>query len=494
MDSPVARWWAASVVAVVGLHMLTIRLSPVIWQDEVQIVDTGRVFLDPATSWGVRWDANDLPIRGASYLGSVVQELAYRMSGHSMWGPRLLGLAGAAFVAVTAFYWLSARMRPETAAAAASLILLIDPLFTENYRGARVDAWAIGCALWACGLLRRSRADGRGERRLALAGLLTGLLPSIWISSVLLVPLLAVEAVHAITEIADVGVSRGRALAWFVGSVALSVALTMLPLAGRLTHVAPQLLSIASVDLAGRGSFASVLGTNASTLAAILVRGPWLFVLGAAGLLLAGERRVLSALTLLLAFMLLTRLYQHRVVYLMPYLAAGFAELITVVAARWPGARAFRYAGLALTVVGAGGVSLGARSVLAFAEREGRNPDRLVALAARAGVPPGSRVYLGSWELYYAGRALNWRLYRLFTIGESCDNETFPTFLSTMDYAVFAAPSLPVGMDRCLARSGLRLASTIGDGQSGTPMRVLGRQWGATPYGGLLLYARASSQ
>ena len=91
------------------VHLITIRISPVIWQDEVQIVDYGRVFLEPGTPWSVSFTPEGGPLGRVSYIGSLGQELAYRATGRSMAGPRVLSFLGALLAAYAAFRWLSLR-------------------------------------------------------------------------------------------------------------------------------------------------------------------------------------------------------------------------------------------------------------------------------------------------------------------------------------------------------------------------------------------------
>ncbi len=89
------RWdlWLFTVFGVALINIATLTLTPTIGEDEVRIVDFGRVVLEPDTDWALTWELDeDRPLLWIGYLGPVIHELAFRWSGGSIIGPRLAAL------------------------------------------------------------------------------------------------------------------------------------------------------------------------------------------------------------------------------------------------------------------------------------------------------------------------------------------------------------------------------------------------------------------
>ena len=76
-----------------------------------------------------------------------------------------------------------------------ALLFLIDPCFDRSYRGGRADALVFLTAIAACWLLSCYPTGTTKVKKWSLfgAGLLTGILPWIWTTAVLLLPLILVE-------------------------------------------------------------------------------------------------------------------------------------------------------------------------------------------------------------------------------------------------------------------------------------------------------------
>ena len=64
------RWWSLFLALVLAIFLPSLGSAPLVWQDEVQIVDFGRVVLDPGTDWAVTWSTSDQKaVPPISYLG-----------------------------------------------------------------------------------------------------------------------------------------------------------------------------------------------------------------------------------------------------------------------------------------------------------------------------------------------------------------------------------------------------------------------------------------
>ena len=198
--------WSIALGVVFFIHLLTLSISPTIWQDEVQILDYGRVILDPQTDWSINWDFElDRPVYTFFYLGAVIQAIVLKLTNFSLIGPRLVTLVGAMTAATVMLGWLLRMKVPPKIALAIGLIFLLDPLFVQGYRGNRIDCWVFalcGGACWALSVVKESvsRQQPISNRLVALAGGLSAIAFLVWPSAILLYPLLMVELVPLIVR------------------------------------------------------------------------------------------------------------------------------------------------------------------------------------------------------------------------------------------------------------------------------------------------------
>ena len=147
--------WFVLCMIVCCIHLMTLELDPLTYQDEVQIVDYGRVILNPSTDWALTWYVQgDHPVIPFSYLGKLIQEAAFNLTATSGLGPRYLAMFGGVLAATCALGWLIVRNTPPIFALVLGFAFLIDPIFSDIYRGGRIDGWAIAASLGACWLLR----------------------------------------------------------------------------------------------------------------------------------------------------------------------------------------------------------------------------------------------------------------------------------------------------------------------------------------------------
>ncbi len=456
--------WVVAMLAIVGIHLSTLTKSPTIWQDEIQIVDFGRVSLAGADqSWSANWSARGLPEKPFCYIGCAMQELSYRAVGGSLAGPRGAALLGAILASGAMLGWLRARGLDGRIALACSLLFLLDPVFAQGYRGARIDAWSMGfmiLGLWVirAKLMNASTGGWKWTPRAghAMAAVCVALSGAFWVSAMLLVPLLIHELLcDRETDQPGSGWQywspRLRDLIW-VGSLSL-VAFVVIMLPMWLEN--RQALSglVASTASASGGGF-----SNREALAALagaFKYNPWILLIGCVCCLSRKRWPLALALALAFAGALYTGFYIHRAVYLLPYLVLSIALAADhLVRANAPKLNR-RLAGYAMAamLVWSACITLGARTVVALKQREARDHQRLLDLATRVIGPGEYRVYLGSLEVYYAGRQSGWKIFKIFPDVPPGDG-IWNGLLKTMDFAIYRINQVSSQEDEALRALG----------------------------------------
>jgi hypothetical protein len=424
---------AALLVACV-VHLLTLVTSPPIWHDEVQIVETGRLFLGHAhDTWSIDWwPARGRPILLWSYVGSVVQEVAFSLAGKSPVGPRLVSILGAVAASLALALWLDRRGSARWPTVGLSIAFFLDPIFVTFYRGARTDSLVLACCLTACFLV----CSGPGEAvmptgRFAVAGVLSVLAFFIYPTAPLLYPLVLVE----LARMRSGGVYRWtdlwrRVWPFALGAVAAAVVcvIPLLPLGATLLGQNAAVMAHNAPPPGSLGEIPVVLRAMA--------RSPWL-PLAAIAALMQRENRLLAGATLVVgAYMAITPTQDLHVVYLTPY----YCALVGTASTAWLRTRRPRlFAVGALTVVLGWSVaaSLVARPAVALATESGRDPAALQSIGRRdIGAGAKSVDIEGAFEFYDTGRALGWHMYASwFHVTSSDDRE----MLSRSRYAIFTA-------------------------------------------------------
>jgi hypothetical protein len=439
--------WLGMAAVTLAIHATTLRISPTIWQDEVQIVDYGRVLSPGADrSYAMTWRDDSRVATPLMYLGNGLQNAAYVAAGGDLAGPRLSAVVGALLASAALLGWLMARGTVAWIALACALLFLWDPVFAQGYRGARVDSWAMALMLLACWVVRSRASSGK---RL-LAGICMGVAGLTWVSAILLVPLLA----HEVVVQQRGGGTWGRGIRQSIGPLCLVAAgavaamgILLFPYAGSL----PQMVA----DLAaGTGQKTGRADWNPGGLFAPFKTSPWLMVVALVVFLRPRNWGKGFVFLVAAAGVLATSVYIHRVVYLLPYLLLGVAAGASawwVAGQECKGRRIAVVSVLGAMMLWSGGISLGARTVVSWREREARAPERLVALlqsvaqmtnlqASEDGGAP--RVFLGNWELYYAARGLGWRFDKTV---ERWEYPGFLEFVRGRDLLIYRAdePALP---------------------------------------------------
>lgn len=484
-------------------HLVTLRISPPIWQDEVEIVELGRnVFPDSDHSWSTLWTSKGSPLRIVNYVGPCLQELACRLAGGSEIGPRLSTLLGTLLAGTCLLGWLLSRgCRPFVALVSASLLLL-DPVFAQSWFGARVDCWAFAFIFMTCWLVwRGSTQHARPSRlkpSLAAAGVCLSLAGFCWASAILLVPLVAHEVLVAFRpffkreRIAEIVPD----LVTLAGGTAVTSLLLLLPIWRSVGN------SIGSTGAAvsSAAQHTSLLSTGMMTITKSLSLSPWVFAFGLLAMFLAVNRALLVAFLGAALAVCVTNPYTGRVFYLLPYLILSLANLFDrglqgqqkravyariVLVAMW------------LFVCWSAAITLGARTLNAWRQRQVRSPDRIMEVAVATVGPRAATVYTPCHEFYYAGRQLGWRVFRIFDYGgPGAYYGISPAFLARMEFVILrAGEENDAQLQDGLRQAGLVLTQRIRAGdQAGTRPGTSGSdRMGVAGFGEYLFFAREPS-
>jgi hypothetical protein len=252
----------------------------------------------------------------------------------------------------------------------------------------------------------------------------------------------------------------------WVGGVALACFLLLLiPYAGWVGWMVHDLVTLTQ-------SHVSSGGLKVVRLLETFRISPWLPLAGVAAFFIPRNRGLALVFMATVLGVFATGVYIHRAVYLLPCLLAAVAAGSQ---ALWSAASDHRWLKRAIVaafggaLLWSGGLSLGARTFVALRDGEGRNPDHLVSLLHAHLPPPGTtsapRVFLGSWELYYAARELGCSFHRR---SGNWSDPRFRDFISTMDLLAYktAEPGQPgeemmrgMGFERVRATAVPRIGS-----------------------------------
>jgi hypothetical protein len=472
-----ALLWAAVALATVAFCIPTLTTAPMLWTDEVHIAEYGRLFFDPRTSWSLLWQG-DHPITPWYYIGGVLQELAARASSPSCLGPRLFGLTGALLAAATLAAWLLRRGTLPAASFLLSLLFLFEPVFVWAYRGGRIDGWTLSCGFSACYLIAAYRSSPDRWGRLVAAGSLVALGFFVWPSIAFLLPLIGLELVRA--------ARRQSRPAPPLAAFAIGGTVTFVGLASFAILEMPSVVGDFTKQLSIAGmapdSPLSQLRASAWLLFVImLVRSPWTVPLILTSWKSGSSRTALALIAIPLAIMLRTLLYGNRMIYLVPYLIAFYAEAFRTPAphateSTRPGAWML----LATAVAGAAGLALVLRSIMPWIQRDARSEARVVA-AAKEAAPLGATVCLTyeAIEFYFAGRSRGWQM---FTAS--------PDVLAHCDTAITNTTVPHPNLEQALESSGFRRESTLLNEKTSAPPDWERHIYGYRIYGPYAIYRR----
>ena len=409
--------------AVFGIHLTTVVDYPAAWFDEIEILEMGRFsFFDRFPQWSVNlFPGTDGTLHPPApmfhYLAGLIQEGLYRLTG-SFVPSRIFFLFSLPVAALLLCKWLLTKSIPQTAAFLTALFFLLDPNATICAHWYRPDLWTMCCAFGAMILLATTRGDTTWKRPTAclLAGILTATMLFLWITSMLLLPLIGWEALlSARPRSSDSCTSWTRsairdAISFTAGALSTTV-LLLIPLYPHIPAIISQYAEHS--ELGGTAGLSDGLAKRIIDFIKIAIRSPFVWPAALLGLPL-GKRHFLHILMFigLCALMLATRVYHLRMVQLMPFLFLFTAIALT---------RALSLTGKFLhatrtLVIGGALTCYCGLSVLAlnYAALPGENTFDAFTRKLQAALPMKSpRVYLYDMEheLYYSARALKWKMF-----------------------------------------------------------------------------------
>src|SRR5215216_6211917 len=398
-------YWFVILSTVFLIHLLTLTISPPLWMDEAQIIEHGRLMpFEPHSAWSVNWwSTADRPILLWSYLGPALQEMAFRITTPLPYGPRLASLFGAMVAATVLVGWLLSMKTYRPVSLILGLVFLLDPIFVQSYRGARVDCWALAFCFGACWAVRYAMSQMQGGRRfksaLAMGGILAAVAFFVWPSSVLTYPLVLAELIVLLRE--DYSMHRSgagvlRSVAAFVVSGLAATFMLLIPVWHLLDTVFDDILPILSASQPPYSLSPQLKNLLDS------FKYSQLLLVAALITFSRGQGRLIAwAALLTLVYILCTRLYLARLIYLLPYaiaLVGGAYQIpLTLNTKVW---RSITNVGVSVLVIVSISLSLIVRPVLALSQKGERDPNILFSIGRESIGDGPYRVYLGAWEFY----------------------------------------------------------------------------------------------
>ncbi|WP_295433017.1 hypothetical protein [uncultured Thiodictyon sp.] len=459
---------AMAFLVLTGVTATTLTISPVIWQDEVQIVDFGRTALPNADlGWGISWLVpGNRPEVAFSYLGPLVQEWAFR-NFDGMAGVRLAALAGAGLASFAMFGWLRARAVLPEVALFGALLFMLDPMISQSYRGARVDTLAMGMMFLGFLAVQLGRKDNDGWRirgEQVIVGLCVGSAGLIWPSAILLLPLLIYELWTGASALTAGVVDKLKRVVPEIFYIGLFAAMTITIFLffrfqdGMLDAIRNMFQStatnqnyLAHVDGQARVLWHGVLGVLLS-----FKYDPWLPLF--ATLLILIDRRfgLIVGILIVLGVAVVTNPYIHRVIYVIPYLilavVLGISGLIAVRSDRRH--RSFATMIVVVMLMWSAAITIGGRTWVSIQEKDVRDP-MLIQKLGQLMIGKGAyRVYIDPWIFYYAGRQLEWQMYRSFYEKPEVLTPEWKIFIKNMDFLIFSDGDVSLSLHQILTESG----------------------------------------
>ena len=436
-------------IAVLSVHLLTVGEYPPAWFDEIEIIEMGRFSIfDVKPEWSVNLmpAANGMlspPSPYFHYLSGAILEALYRTTGSFMAG-RIVMLASLPLCALALFAWLRNKGTSAIVSFAVAMLFLVDPNATICAHWYRPDLWCLAMVLFGSLLIAKSRDSSHTALFLLFGGALGVTAVFFWITSVLLLPLMLAEFFVAYNPL-DSKKNMATTLK-SLGLVAiggmLATATLLLPLYQHIPDIVAQYLT--------KSEIADIMSAQSDPLSAALVRlldfvkiacrSPFAWLAAIAGVLIS-RRNALHALLFAATtvFILSTRVYHLRMVYLMLYVfffAAISAERLFSSSCK-PVAVSSR-----LFVVGAlcFGFSLSVVALNFAAWPESNTLALFTKKLKEAVAKHEPKVCLLDFEheCYYAGRSLGWKMYSTSRRTEILE-APYANFLDNMDAIVVSA-------------------------------------------------------
>lgn len=418
------RWWSITLLIIFLIHLLTLTISPIIWQDEVQIIEYGRLFFEPNTTWSTNWNTETAsPNFTLFYLGPALQEIAFRLANYSVVGPRLWSIIGALVASTSLVGWLLSRRVVPLFAGLIGISFLIDPMFVQSYRGDRLEAWVFALIFLSVWLIRQQANQVQVQEAqehlqnfipLISAGALTATAFYMWPSAIFLYPLVAIEFINLIKELGDkfnkklsiIRLTSGI----FILSFTVTFILLLIPVLGQLQILIKNFFDYTSSVSAKQSIVSAVLALITS-----YIRSPFFPLMGFLGIVFYYRRNKLLIFVFLLVLgaVLTSNVYIYRAIYLLPYFALFSSLPFSQASQRsWPQklAEILVY----FSLIWAISFSLVLRPAISLATANSRQPSLLLNSAIEVLGNSPQQVFVEPWEFYPTGRKLKWEMYKPF--------------------------------------------------------------------------------
>ena len=468
---PLAYLLLASFV-VFFIHMLTVGEYPPAWFDEIEIIEMGRFSVFNVKP---EWSVNLLPASNGvlappspyfHYLSGAILEALYRATGGFIAG-RFVMLASLPLCAMAFFVWLRNKGISHIVSFAIAMLFLVDPNATICAHWYRPDLWCLAMVLFGSLLFAKSQGSSHPALFLLLGGALGVTAVFFWITSVLLMPLMLAEFCVAYNPFGSTKkmTTALKSLVLATLGVVIATSILLLPLYSHIPDIIAQYLTESEI--------ASMMSTQADPLSATMVRlidfvkiacrSPFTWFSALVGIFISRRNALHAALFVATTvFILSTRVYHLRMVYLMPYVflfAAISADHLFSSTSKPVAALSRLFVGgalcfgLALSVAALNFAAWPESNTLAlFTEKLNK---------AVSGHEPKVCLLDFEHECYYAGRSLGWRMYSTSRRTEILE-APYANFLDNMD-AVVVSAMLPLSdaEKQVIADHGFTKSTTI---------------------------------
>jgi hypothetical protein len=388
--------------------------------------------------------------------------------------------------------WLLSMKTYRPVALILGFVLLSDPMFVPSYRGGRVDCWALAFCFGACWMVRYAMSQmqkGRPFRwALAMAGGMVTVAFFIWPSASLIYPLALAELIVLLREEysgrkSGAGVLRS-AMSFVVSGLVMTF-LLLIPIWNLLKTIFNDIEPILSSSQPPYNFQLQVKNLVES------LKYSQLLPVGALAGFICGRGRLIGWMALLaFVYILSTRLYFNRLIYLLPYAVGLIGSAYQVPSQLNANAKTRRliiHAGLAVVIVGSISLSLIFRPAIALSQKGERDPSILFKMGRESIGDGPHKVYLGAWEFYFAGRWLGWQMFNEYV---DQNDKGVSNLLSRSDHAIFHAGEVDSNLAAQLSQAGLRLRGELNDDRQHHAGVIHQLRLGAMPYGPYVLYSR----
>lgn len=391
-----------------AIQIYSIGSMPKGWYDEVAILENvrGGLFAKPL-KFSMCLQSVDPSItqpRPLYYVGDLVQNMAYDVFG--LQGPRIASLLSLIVLTIAGMVYSHSTRHSRVFTIIFGIIIFGCPYFISSAAASRVDCWAIAILFFALSLLEFMRGKSRAwlDASFLLYGFLSVLSIFVWFTSVFFAPIY----LWAILNASDRKV-RDIILTAFCATVAVMVLLCPF---WREFHSAFAFFAQMLTGISG-SSFSYMSRAEACCCFFRLLIGlPGVAALGI-GLLFLTRRTVLLKIGVCLFFvvtvLICSRMYGCRFTYLIPFALLGILQYDkTIVGSKW------LIRGLIVLVAVVSFARGTAVSILAaWIESRSRDSGALVKRELDRTVGRDIKVYCDTYQLYFIGRELGWKAYRM---------------------------------------------------------------------------------